>query len=146
MPAGLRGIPASGKRRAIMSVEASPRRPPAGTAVLLGQATGAATTGSPAPPILIVDPLDRTDPAFAGLAAWLATHGDGLPTAVGSGKLAVTLRGLKAKYPDAAAAAQNAQGERGRPPSPRRWPASAVRDDSDHDATGAAEPTDPRGV
>ena len=121
--------------------------------------------------------VDKTPPCpaaeFATLAAWLTTHGDGLPgvgwpkaidagdgatvtlselrwragrgpTAAGSGKLAVTLRRLKTKYPDGAAGTA-AEGASGRSPSARRWPASVVRDDSEPQDAGAAGPTRPIG-
>ena len=89
---------------------------------------------------------------FAALAAWLADHGDALPgvgwpkaidagdgvrvtlpdlrwragqgaTAGGSGKLAETLRRLRAKYPGGAA------GHPAAGPPPSGWRASVVRDD-----------------
>ena len=106
---------------------------------------------------------DKTPPCsaaeFAVLAAWLAAHGDSLPsagwakdidvgdgvrvtlsdltwraargpTAGSSGKLAETIRKLRAKYPDAATGTA-AEGASGRPPPARRWRASVVRDDSE---------------
>ena len=109
---------------------------------------------------------------FAGLAAWLAANGAGLPggagwppaidvgdgtavtlpdlawrvgkgpTAAGSGQVAETIRKLRARYPDRAAA-ESAQGERERTSPPPRRSASVVRDDSDFDAAGAAEPPRP---
>ena len=109
---------------------------------------------------------------FAGLAAWLAAHGGALPggagwppaidvgdgttatlsdlwwragrgaTAAGSGKLAETLRKLRAKYPDGATGTA-AEGASERSPSARRWPASVVRDDSECHDVGASEPTRP---
>ena len=114
---------------------------------------------------------------FAALAAWLAAHGDALPvgagwppaidgggatatlsdlrwragqgpTAAGSGKLAETLRKLRAMYPDGATGTA-AEGAGERPPSARRWPASVVRDDSECHDSAAARPTrpiDPGGV
>ena len=108
---------------------------------------------------------------FATLVGWLSDHGDALPsagwakaidvgegmtvtltdlrwragqgaTAAGSGKLAETIRKLKAKYPDGVKGSA-AEGASERLPSARRWPASVVHDDSEFDD---AEPIDPGGV
>ena len=56
----------------------------------------------------------------------------------------MTLRRLKAKYPDGAAGTA-AEGASGRSPAARQWPASVVRDDSEPHDAGAAGPTRPIG-
>ena len=103
--------------------------------------------------------MDKTPPCsaaeFEALVAWLAAHGDALPsvgwqkaigdgatatlsdlrwrvghgaTAAGSGGLAETLRKLKAKY-SVVTEADVTEGER--EPDKPRWPASVIRDDGD---------------
>ena len=47
----------------MISADRSPKRPPARAGVSRGQATGAATTGSPDPPNVLAEPLDRKNPA-----------------------------------------------------------------------------------
>ena len=119
---------------------------------------------------LLVRAADKTPPCsvaeFACLAAWLAAHGDALPsagwqkaidvgdgatatltdlrwragqgaTAAGSGKLAETLRKLRAKYPDGATGELH-RASTGIPRSVPGRPSSVVRDEEDAEAVRPA--------